>query len=292
MQPLHLPVQTLSPGCLYIVATPIGNLNDITLRALALLHQVDMIAAEDTRHSKRLLSAYDIHTPLVAYHAHNEKQAAEKLITQLQAGKTIALISDAGTPLVSDPGYNLVVAAVAQGISVQTAPGPCAAIAALSIAGLPCDKFCFEGFLPVKDAARTAHLKALENETRTIIFYEAPHRVKAMLTTLNQVLPERKLVVTRELTKQFESMYTGTAEHLLAQIDSGTLPLKGEWVILMAGAPAVNEDTETVSITVEVLLKNLLAHTSVKTAAQLASQLTGKPKNELYKWALNLQQNN
>ncbi len=206
------------PGTLYIVATPIGNLEDITLRALRLLKEADCIAAEDTRHTKKLLNHFDIRTPLVSYHEHNERMATPALIERMLGGASIALVSDAGTPGVSDPGYRLTVAAVAAGITVTPIPGPSALIAALSAAALPADHFAFEGFLPEKRTQRRERLKALREEKRTLIFYEAPHRLTACLEDLQRILGEREIVIARELTKLHEEFLRGKVSELILQV--------------------------------------------------------------------------
>lgn len=269
-------------GTLYIVATPIGNLQDITARAIQTLKSVDLIAAEDTRHSKHLLQHFGINTPLIALHEHNERERSATLIQRLQKGESIALISDAGTPLISDPGYYLTHIAHQHHIPIIPIPGACALITALSASGLPSDRFIFEGFLSAKQTLRRQQLSYLQHETRTLIFYEAPHRI---LHTIEDMLAifgsEREAVLARELTKTFETILTGTLESLLATLQQNPVQQKGEFVILVKGAmPVINAemDSETLRI-----LEILLAELPAKQATHLAAQITGKKKNELYK---------
>ncbi|MBF0532711.1 MAG: 16S rRNA (cytidine(1402)-2'-O)-methyltransferase [Candidatus Omnitrophica bacterium] len=222
---------------LYIVSTPIGNLKDITLRAIETLKSVDLIAAEDTRHTRILLQAYDIFTPMTSFFEQNEKAKTEGLIEQLRQGKNIALVSDAGTPGISDPGYRLIRAASEQGIPLTVIPGPCALIAGLCLSGLPTDKFIFEGFLPVKSAARRKRLAALAGETRTVIFYESPHRIVAALQDIGDTLNDPQVVVARELTKKFEAVKKDQASKLAAHFSQ--IPPKGEFMLLLNLSPNV-----------------------------------------------------
>ena len=273
-------------GHLYIVATPIGNLKDITLRALETLKKVDLIAAEDTRHSKTLLQHYQIDTALISLHEHNEQQRIQELLLKLQAGQHIALISDAGTPLISDPGYQLVTQVRAAGLTVVPIPGPSALIAALSAAGLPTDRFCYEGFLPAKTTARKQQLQQLQDECRTLIFYEAPHRILDTLRDIAEVfLPQRQATLARELTKTFETILSGTLEQLISQLLADKNQQKGEFVILVQGKKA---QTSVDSAASQRILKILLAELPVKQAASLAAQITGEKKNELYPLALEM----
>lgn len=272
-------------GTLYVVATPIGNLKDMTFRAIEVLNSVDRIAAEDTRHTAPLLKHYSIDKPMLSIHDFNERDRLAVLIDYLMEGEKIALISDAGTPLISDPGFHLVRFALAHQIPVVPVPGPCAAIAALSAAGLPTDKFTFEGFLPPKQEARAHRLKALLHESRTMIFYEAPHRLMATLAALQAVFGnERKAVVAREITKFHESIINDTLETLNAYYESHPTEQKGEVVILVEG---VDED-ETVSKEVipGQVLDILLEELPLKQAVTLASKITGERKNVLYEQAL------
>ncbi|NTW67245.1 MAG: 16S rRNA (cytidine(1402)-2'-O)-methyltransferase, partial [Nitrospirae bacterium] len=224
----------MSTGVLYIVATPIGNLEDITLRAIRVLKEADAIAAEDTRHTQKLLSKFDIHTPLTSYHDHNKEEKAPVLVSRLLEGKSIALVSDAGTPGISDPGYFLINLAVDQNIPVVPIPGATAAIAALSVSGLPTDQFVFEGFLPSKHTARLKRLEDLKTEKRTLVFYEAPHRIIAAIEDIRNILGDRKAVVTRELTKVHEETIRGSISEVLARLNSGST--KGEFTIILHGA--------------------------------------------------------
>jgi len=273
------------PGILYIVATPIGNLADITLRALEILKTVDLIAAEDTRHSKILLQHYDIATKMVALHDYNESEKSKFLLDLLLAGKNIALISDAGTPLISDPGYHLVSTIKEHAIKVVTIPGACALIAALSIAGLPTDKFIFEGFLPVKVAALRARLQELANETRTIVLYESPHRLLNLIAVMLEILGENRCVVlAKELTKTFETVYGGNLIAVQKWLHEDVKRQKGEFVILIKGAEA----HQTTDEEAHKILKILLQKCSVKDAAALAAEITGVNKRSLYQKAIEL----
>ncbi len=221
-------------GTLYLVATPIGNLKDITLRALEILKSVDRIACEDTRHSLKLLQAYEISKPLLSLHQHNEVKRSTVVLEKLQAGESIALISDAGTPLVSDPGYRLVRAVLEAGLNVESIPGPCAAINALALSGLPTDSFYFLGFLPPKSAARQRRFEALRDFPSTLVFYESPHRIQKFLQEAHGVFGAREVVIAREMTKKFEEVYRGPL-----QAKAQSLPLrswKGEFVVLVSGA--------------------------------------------------------
>jgi 16S rRNA (cytidine1402-2'-O)-methyltransferase len=268
-----------------VVATPIGNLEDLTPRALRTLAQVDLIAAEDTRHSRKLLEHYSIRTPTVSLHEHNERAQVPRLIEALRAGKSIALISDAGTPLVSDPGFHLVHAAREAGLLVVPIPGPCAAIAALSAAGLPTSRFVFEGFPPARAPARRTAFKAVAAEPRTLVYYESAHRIVDSLADMVAAFgAERRAVLARELTKAFETFHSGTLAALHARIQADPNEQRGEFVVLVQGAaaqPAGAPERERV-------LKVLLAELSVKQAATLAAQITGAPRNELYRQALAL----
>lgn len=272
-------------GILYVVATPIGNLQDITLRAIDVLKRVDRIAAEDTRHAAPLLNHFSIHKPTVSLHEFNERERVDLIINYLQSGESIALISDAGTPLISDPGFRLVREAKANNLSVVPVPGACAAIAALSVSGLPTDRFVFEGFLPAKPEALKKRLLELAYEARTMIFYVAPHRALAVLAALSEHFgAERKAVVARELTKQYESIQTGSLEELNKYYSSALEEQRGEFVILVAGA---DRKTMTSKIVMpETVLDILLSELPIKQAAQLASKITGERKNVLYQMAL------
>lgn len=275
-------------GTLYIVATPIGNLADISDRARQLLGEVDFIAAEDTRHSARLLNALGVSTPLLALHEHNETARAPALVERLLHGETAALISDAGTPLVSDPGYRLVRAAQDAGIAVRTVPGASAPVAALSISGLATDRFAFEGFLPARKAARQSRLHALADEPRTLIFFEAPHRLSAMLADCAASFgAEREAALARELTKLHESCRRAPLGELARRVAEGEEPARGECVVLVAGAPEKNAEYETLS---EPLLTALIAEgVSPKTATAVARRLFPEAKRrDLYQRAMAL----
>ena len=220
-------------GVLYIVATPIGNLEDITLRALRVLKEVDLIAAEDTRHTRNLLNHYDIRTPLTSYHEHNERTKARPLVDRLLGGENIALVSDAGTPAISDPGYRLVVDAIHVGIRVIPVPGAAALVAALSAGGLPTDRFTFEGFLPARKQERRARLQELRQDARTLVFYEAPHRLNESLQDMQQILGDREIVVGRELSKVHEEFLRGTVSEVIARL--ADREVKGEITIVVHG---------------------------------------------------------
>jgi len=276
-------VNTAEPRLL-IVATPIGNLNDISFRAVELLHQVDLIAAEDTRHSARLLAHYGIRTPVIACHEHNESTIAEGLIEKMRQGTRIALISDAGTPLVSDPGFELVRKTLAAGISVTSVPGPAALISALSVSGLPVHRFAFEGFLSAKAAGRKKQLQALRREARTLILYEAPHRMQALFNDLVSVLGEdRPAFVAREMTKTFEQFNRGTVGEICAMLTTGHIPLKGEFVVIVGGYEGESELSEW-----EGLMAQMLDVISPARAAAILSQHTGMPKKLFYDLAVRL----
>ena len=272
-------------GKLFIVATPIGNLEDLTPRARQTLAEVDLIAAEDTRHTGRLLSHIGVKTRLLALHDHNEEQVVSKLVAVLQSGESIALVSDAGTPLLSDPGYRLVQAAHAGGIAVSPIPGPSAVTAALSVAGLPTDRFCFEGFLPAKKAARRNALETLSRETRTLVFYESVHRIADVLADLCEAFGgERAAFVGRELTKMYEQCVQDTLGSLRDKIADGSIVGKGEFVIVVAGSDAPAES----SLEIDRLLQALAAELSAKDAARVAAEATGLKRNDLYKRLLSI----
>ncbi len=274
-------------GVLYVVATPIGNLDDLSPRARQVLAAVDLVAAEDTRHSGILLSHFGIKTPLLSLHDHNEAQRAAELIPRLQSGVSIALISDAGTPLISDPGFDLVRAARAAGIAVSPIPGPSALVAALSVSGLPTDRFVFEGFLPAKQAARRERLGQLAAEHRTLVFYESVHRLADSLQDMALAFgSERRAVLARELTKLHEGVQEASLAELAAWATSDPHAGKGEVVLMVAGdsaSGAADLDAEG-----ERVLKILLAELPVKQAAALTAAITGLPKNPLYQRALEL----
>lgn len=279
-------VTSVQPGTLYVVATPIGNLDDISARALRILREVALIAAEDTRHSARLLQHFGIPTPLAACHEHNERDQGGRFLARLQAGEDVALISDAGTPLISDPGYHLVRQVRAAGIPVVPVPGACALIAALSAAGLPSDRFIFEGFLPAKAAGRRARLEQVREESRTLIFYEAPHRILESLEDMRDVFGgERPALLARELTKTFETLQGMPLAELCQWVAADSNQQRGECVVLVAGWQAP-EGEEAVSAEALRVLDLLMAEMPLKRAAALAAEITGVRKNLLYQVAL------
>ena len=272
-------------GVLYVVATPIGNLADMVPRAVEALQTVALIAAEDTRHSSRLLAHFDIKTPAIAYHDHSDDQRTEHILQRLLNGEHVALISDAGTPLVSDPGYRLVREARQAGIQVVPIPGACAMIAALSAAGLPSDRFAFEGFLPAKQTAHCSVLQSLANETRTLIFYEAPHRILETLRDIAQIFgAEREVVIARELTKTFETIRGGPVAEITDWVAGDANQQRGEIVLLVRGASAPT--ASDMHAEAERVMRVLLEDLTIKQAASLGAKLTGLKKNFLYQWAL------
>ncbi|WP_207062655.1 16S rRNA (cytidine(1402)-2'-O)-methyltransferase [Motiliproteus sp. SC1-56] len=270
---------------LYIVSTPIGNLGDMTPRALDVLRAADLIAAEDTRHSGRLLNHFGIETPMWAVHDHNERTQADRIVQRLLEGENIALISDAGTPLISDPGFHLVRAAREAGVTVVPVPGACALVAALSASGVATDRFVFEGFLPAKPQARLARLEALAAETRTLVFYESPHRIRDALEAIRDCFgDDRYLVIARELTKTFETIRGAPVGELLAWMDEDANQRRGEFVLVVEGAPEAERgalDDESLRV-----LKILLAELPLKQAAALTASITGARKKPLYQQAL------
>lgn len=273
----------MNEPALYVVATPIGNLGDMVPRAVETLQTVAVIAAEDTRHSAKLLEHFHIKTPLVAYHDHSDAQRTQQLIDRLKGGDSVALISDAGTPLVSDPGYQLVAAARAAGVRVVPVPGASAVIAALSASGLASDRFCFEGFLPAKQVARSKRLAELAGESHTLIFYEAPHRILATLEDLVATIGgERQIVVARELTKTFETFLSGPASSVLAQVRGDANQQRGEIVLLVAGAPKAQE--VALDENAQKVMRLLAAELPPKKASALTEQITGVKKKQIYQW--------
>lgn len=269
-----------APATLYVVATPIGNLADLSPRAQEVLRSVAAICAEDTRHTGQLLSHFGISRPLVALHDHNEEAMAERVVARLLGGESMAVVSDAGTPLVSDPGFRLVRAARAAGVKVSPVPGACAAIAALSVAGLPSDRFVFEGFLPAKAAARRERLQRLAGETGTLVFYESSHRIAESLADMAAAFgDERPAVVARELTKLFETVLDGTLAQLRAAVDADDNQRKGEFVVMVQGAA----DDEAAKIAEgRRLHARLKEYLPPSTAAKLAAELSGAPRKLLY----------
>jgi len=279
--------QSQQAGILYVVATPIGNLGDLSPRAVDVLRSVGHIAAEDTRHSRKLLQHFAIQTPLLALHEHNEREVAPRLVEQLLAGRSLALISDAGTPLISDPGFNLVRMARAAGVRVVPVPGPSALLCALSASGLATDRFVFEGFLPARRTARRARLAELRHESRTLVLYESSHRIVECLQDLAELFGgERQAVLARELTKQFETMRDAPLQELAQWVVADPNQQKGELVLLVAGQAA--PEKHLVSAEAEQLLGILLEELPVKLAAKLVARITGLNKRDLYDRALQL----
>ncbi len=284
-----------SAGRLYVVATPIGNLGDLSPRARAALSNCALIAAEDTRHTGVLLKAFGIQTPQLSLHDHNEHHRAPEIIEKLQHGASVALVSDAGTPAISDPGFELVRAVAAAGFEIVAIPGPCAAIAALSIGALPTDRFCFEGFLPARGAARRKRLQSLATEARTLVLYEAPHRVRETLEDCAAVFGgERSAMVAREITKMHEMAYRGSLRDLVERAEADPDFTRGEIVLVIAGAPQPLADDERGADghggALDRALKILLAELPLKQAARLAAQITEARDNQAYKRALHLKQ--
>jgi 16S rRNA (cytidine1402-2'-O)-methyltransferase len=271
---------------LYVVATPIGNLDDISARAISILKTVDLIAAEDTRHSRTLMQHYGIESPLIAYHDHNEAEASESLVAKLLAGTSIALISDAGTPLISDPGYRLVKLARERGIEVIPIPGPSALTAALSVSGLPTDRFLFIGFLPSKQRARQAALQMVSKESATIVCYESRHRIAESIRDMAEVLGgARVATVARELTKRFEQTVQGPLAELSEALNDKLITEKGEFVVMIQGADSSGPEYDHVE-----LMRALLVELPPRKAAGVVSQITGESRKTLYDIALSLKQ--
>jgi len=265
---------------LYIVATPIGNLQDMVPRALEILQQATVIAAEDTRHSAKLMAHFGITTPMLSYHDHSNNADEARLLAVLRDGGNVALISDAGTPLISDPGYRLVKAALAAGFKVVPIPGPSAVIAALSVAGLPTDRFSFEGFLPAKSSARCTALEALVSEARTIVFFEAPHRIVETLQDMKAIFsPQRPATLVREITKTFETVRQDCLGELLDWVVADDNQQRGEIVLVVQGAP---QRAVEISAEHERILKLLAAELPPKKAAALTAEITGADKKQLY----------
>ena len=272
-------------GKLFIIATPIGNLDDLSPRARQTLTDVDLVAAEDTRHTGRLLSHIGVKTRLLALHDHNEEQAVSRAMAALESGQSVALVSDAGTPLLSDPGYRLVRAAHHGGIPVSPIPGPSAITAALSAAGLPTDRFCFEGFLPARKAARRHALESLVHETRTLVFFESVHRVADVLDDMCRIFgEERPAFVGRELTKMHEQCVQDTLGCLRSKVADHSIVEKGEFVIVVGGS----DDAPETSLDVDRLLAALVTKLAAKDAAKVAARATGLGRNELYDRLLKL----
>ena len=277
---------TAPKGTLFVVATPIGNRDDLSPRARQLLSEVDLVAAEDTRRTGTLLRYFGIEARQTPLHEHNEQDVLAALIAELEKGSSIALVSDAGTPLVSDPGYRLVRMAHERGIRVSPVPGPSAAVAALSAAGLPTDAWCFEGFLPPRQKARCDRLEDLRDEPRTMIFYESVHRIKSAVTDLAAVFgASRRAFIGRELSKLHEQCITATLGELQAMIDDGRIPVKGEFVVVVEGR---EDRTRASDIDVDRLLTELLAVVSGRKAVEIAASVTGESRNTLYQKMLRI----
>jgi 16S rRNA (cytidine1402-2'-O)-methyltransferase len=271
-------------GILYVVATPIGNLEDISLRALRILKEVDLIAAEDTRHTRNLLTHYDIRTALTSYHEHNEKAQAAKLVEKLRRGENIALVSDAGTPAISDPGYRLVVEALRAGFQVVPLPGPSAVAAVLSASGLPTDRFVFEGFLPAKKQERETRLKSLRAENRTVVFYEAPHRLQESLSDMLHLLGDREIVVAREVSKIHEEYLRGTIAEVISQL--GERDVKGEITVVVHGSSGESPVSEE---EIKAEIRRLIDEgVGVKQISELLGTRYRLAKREVYQLALQL----
>jgi 16S rRNA (cytidine1402-2'-O)-methyltransferase len=286
-------VTNAGPGRLYVVATPIGNLGDMSPRARAILSACALIAAEDTRHTGSMLAHFGIATPMVSLHDHNEKARTPEILARLRSGVSVALVSDAGTPAISDPGFELVRACAAEGLEVVPVPGPCALVAALSAAALPTDRFCFEGFLPARRAARRARLEELSAETRTLVFYESPHRVVEMIEDCAECFgSERRAALAREISKLHESLYRGTLGQLAARAAGEASMARGEIVLVVAGAElaAAAGGVDGHGGALDRALKPLLAELPLKQAARLAAQIASARDNEAYKRALELKQ--
>ncbi|MXY66704.1 MAG: 16S rRNA (cytidine(1402)-2'-O)-methyltransferase [Gammaproteobacteria bacterium] len=276
-------------GVLHVVATPIGNLGDLSSRARETLQQADLVLAEDTRRTGVLMRHFNLGTPLSSFHDHNERQQVPEVLRRLSAGENIALVSDAGTPLISDPGYTLVSAAREQGFTVSPVPGPCALVAALSASGLPVDRFVFEGFVPARKGARQALLDRVAVEERTVVLYESSHRILETLEDMSSVLgPDRAVVIGREISKRFETFYRGDAVDVLEQLRAGTEHQYGEFVVMVEGAPAQDADEAMLRKLLQLLLDEL----PVKTASRIAAAWSGAGRNRVYALALDLGKNN
>lgn len=271
---------TVPAGILYVVATPIGNLGDLSARGREVLASVAAICAEDTRHTRQMLSAYGMEKPLLAVHEHNEAEIAWRLVERLRGGESLALVSDAGTPLVSDPGYRLVREVRAAGLKVSPVPGACAAIAALSVAGIPSDRFCFEGFLPAKGSARRERLQSLARETRTLVFYESGHRIEESLADFIAVFGgDREAVLARELTKLFETLLGDSLADIATRVAADENQRRGEFVLVVRGC---EDDAAAALLEGRRLYEKLKAHLAPSQAAKLAAELSGAPRKSLY----------
>ncbi|ANO52191.1 16S rRNA (cytidine(1402)-2'-O)-methyltransferase [Woeseia oceani] len=276
----------MTDGTLFVVATPIGNLEDLSPRARQILREVELVASEDTRRTGRLLSHFGIRTAQVALHEHNEAAASERIIEALGEGRSVALVSDAGTPLISDPGYRLLRSAHDAGKTVSPIPGPSALVAALSVAGLATDRFCFEGFLPAKSHARRVRLTALKNEQRTLVFYEAVHRISATIADMRDILgATRDAFIGRELSKLHEQCVLAPLDNLAEKLAAGGIPAKGEFVIVVAGAP---ESVEPGGLDTDTLLRRLAPLMPPRQAAEIVAEASGQRRNAVYQRMLEL----
>lgn len=277
----------IAKGCLYVVATPIGNIQDISNRAIETLKQVNLIAAEDTRHSQRLCQHYAIKTPMISLHEHNEEARVEQLAERLEAGESIALISDAGTPLISDPGFKLVRALRKKSYKISPIPGPSALISALSVAGIATDSFSFHGFLPAKSSSRKQKYQELANRAETLVFYESSHRIEASLADAFVVLGERHAVIARELTKTYETILDGSLQELIEQIKADQNQTKGEFVLIVSGQDKHKKEGVVDS---EHLLFELLKELPPNKASKIVAKITGENKQDLYQKAIEIRQ--
>ncbi len=276
----------MTDGTLFVVATPIGNLEDLSPRARQILRKVELVASEDTRRTGRLLLHFGIRTAQVALHKHNEAAASERIIEALGEGRSVALVSDAGTPLISDPGYRLLRAAHDAGKTVSPIPGPSALVAALSVAGLATDRFCFEGFLPAKSNARRVRLTALKNEQRTLVFYEAVHRISAAIADMRDILgATRDAFIGRELSKLHEQCVLAPLDNLAKKLAAGGIPAKGEFVIVVAGAA---ESVEPGGLDTDTLLRRLAPLMPPRQAAEIVAEASGQRRNAVYQRMLEL----
>ena len=273
-------------GALYIVPTPIGNLEDITFRAVRVLKEVDLIAAEDTRHSRVLLNHYGIRTPVTSYHEHNERTKARELVERLRQGTSIALLSDAGTPMISDPGYRLMVEAIGAGVQVVPLPGPSALTAALTAAGLPTDRFAFEGFLPAKKSERRSTLEALKNDTRTLLFYETPHRLKETLADMAEIFGDRNVAIGREISKVHEEFLRGAMREIIVKIEQQNV--RGEITLIVQGASGgtLVQEEQLISEVRQLAQDGM----RVKEISELLSARHGISRREVYRLALGLKE--
>ncbi|MDA8561552.1 16S rRNA (cytidine(1402)-2'-O)-methyltransferase [Gammaproteobacteria bacterium] len=276
-------------GILYIISTPVGNLKDITFRAVEILKSVDLIAAEDTRHSMSLFNHYGIEKQVISLHEHNEKKRLSLILDKIIQGESVALVSDAGTPLINDPGYYLVKKAIDEGVKVVPIPGACALIAALSVSGLATNKFSFEGFLSHKSKKRKNEFTLLLNESRTMIFYESPHRILDFLEDMKEIFGiDRKVVVARELTKKFETVHRGLLGDLINIINADPNQVRGEFVVLVEGGEVKSND----DFGVEKMINIFLGYLSLKESVEVATKITNKNKNEIYNLALQIKNKN